>query len=100
MALDAEDIKGVISLSNTADVDVHRIIEKGQEIYTQISADLEQDHRGEALAIEVDTREFFLGKTGLEATDRARKKYPDKVFFVARIGRGPYFSFGGRRRQP
>ena len=87
-------------MPEVVDIDMHTIIKKGREVYTQIGADLEQDHRGEAIAIEVNTGDYFLGKTGLEATEKARKKYPDKVFFVARVGRGPYFSFGGRRRRP
>ena len=87
-------------MAEILDIDARTIIEKGQEIYIQIAPDLEQSHRGEAVAIEVDTRDYFLGKTGLEATEKGRKKYPDRVFFVARIGRGPYFSFGGRRRHP
>ncbi len=85
-------------MAEATDIDAHSLIEKGRGIYARIAADLERDHRGEAVAIEVDTEDYFLGKTGLEATEKARIKYPDKLFFVARVGRGPYFSFGSRRR--
>lgn len=87
-------------MAEVAGVDIHMIVTKGQAVYARIGGDLEPTHRGEAVAIEVDSGEYFLGKTGLEATEKAREKFPDKLFYVARIGRGPYVSFGGWRGRP
>lgn len=36
--------------------------------------------------IEPETGEYFLGKTTLEAFKKAKKKYPDKIFYCIRIG--------------
>jgi hypothetical protein len=67
-------------------VDKDEIVEKGQHIYEAIKDKLEPEHRGEIVAIEVETGDYFLGRRVIEATDKAREKYPDKVFYVARVG--------------
>jgi len=43
-------------------------------------------HKGELIAIEVDTRDYFVGKDPIEADEKAREKYPDAAFYLARIG--------------
>lgn len=68
-------------------IDKDDIALKGQEIYDKtLKEKLERDHRGEIVAIEVDTGDYFLGKTGVEATRRARQKYPNAVCYVLKIG--------------
>ena len=42
--------------------------------------------RGAIAVIEPETGDYFLGKTLTEATKRARKKYPNKIFYAIRIG--------------
>jgi len=59
---------------------------KGRQIFRELSPEFVENHRGEFMAIDVDSGEWFLGKTGLEATKKARDKYPGKVFFLGRIG--------------
>lgn len=79
---------------------VHEVATKGQKIFRQLSEQLEHEHVGEAVAIDVDTGEYFLGKTGLEAVRKAREKYPGKLFFVGRVGQPAYVSFRPRRMRP
>ena len=43
-------------------------------------------NKGMIAAIEPDTGEWFLGKTLLEALKKAKKKYPDSIFYSIRIG--------------
>jgi hypothetical protein len=67
-------------------VDQRKVISGGKEIYNRIRERLEPEHRGEIVAIEVDSGDYFLGRTVTEATSEARKKYPDKVFYFVRVG--------------
>jgi hypothetical protein len=67
-------------------VDHRKVISGGKEIYSRIRQRLEPDHRGEIVAIEVDSGDYFLGRTVTEATNEARKKHPDKVFYFVRVG--------------
>ncbi|MEA3346341.1 MAG: hypothetical protein U9Q78_08920 [Chloroflexota bacterium] len=62
------------------------IIDKGERIYAAIRSELELEHKGEIAAIEPESGDYFLGKSVIEAIDKAREKYPDKVFHVVRIG--------------
>jgi len=60
---------------------------RGWTRYEQIAHILEVQHRGEFVMIEVDSGDYFLGRTLQEADKKARQKYPDRVFYVIRIGR-------------
>ena len=78
-------------------VDKHEMAAKGEAILRAIEDELLPEHRGEAVAIDVDSGDYFLGETGIEATDKARRKYPDKIFYLARVGARAYVSFKGLR---
>ncbi|MDI6792009.1 MAG: hypothetical protein QME81_03960 [bacterium] len=78
-------------------IDPKRIGRVGRKLFEEISKDLEKEHLGEVIAIDVDTGDYFIGKTGVEATEQGRQKYPNKIFFLGRIGYRTYVSFKGRR---
>ena len=67
-------------------IDTRRIGEKGREIFKRISEESAKDYWGKFTAIEVDSRETFIGDTSIEANNKAREKYPGKVFYLGRIG--------------
>jgi len=67
-------------------VDIQHIADEGTKIYRQIKSQYEDTKRGKFLAIEIDSKDVFLGDTGGEAMELAEIKYPDKVFFVVKIG--------------
>jgi hypothetical protein len=63
------------------------IAEKGEKIYQEKLKDvLEKDHRGEFVAIEVESEKYFLGKTPEEALGVAKKDFSDRIFHLIRIG--------------
>ena len=78
------------------EIDIRRIGEKGRELFKRISEELKTDYRGKYVVIEVDSGDYFVGDTGVEAGKKARKKYPDKVFFQGKIGYRAAVSFKGR----
>lgn len=67
-------------------INPEQIAEKGEEVYRKIKARLEKKHRGEFAAIEVDTGDYFLGDDQIEAVEKAKKKFPNKIFYFVRIG--------------
>lgn len=78
------------------------IAEKGEKIYQQKLKDtLERDHKGEFVAIEVETGKYFLGKSPEETLETAKKEFPEKIFHLIRIGHtGVYnvsWSVGSKR---
>ncbi len=68
------------------DADLHKIAEEGTKIYESIKAQYDPNHHGKFLVIDIDSKEVFLGNTSAEAALQARKKYPQKVFYLVKIG--------------
>lgn len=61
-------------------------IEKGKKIYEEKIKPLEQEKNGMYVAIEVESGDFFINETSEGAVAEAKEKYPEKFFYIARIG--------------
>lgn len=68
------------------DIDVKAFSQKGRQILEALSPQLEKEHKGEVVAIEIESQEYFLGRTTHEALQKAKRKHPGKVFHLGRIG--------------
>lgn len=69
---------------------------KGREIYdSNLKRILEPRSNGQFVAIEVDTKEYFLGSTITEAITKGEKKHPTKLFYVMRVGHKATVSLKG-----
>lgn len=69
---------------------------KGQEIYEQKLKDkLEKGSFGKYVAIDVDTEEYFIGESLEEALNKAKEKYPNKIFHSIKIGSTGVFTASG-----
>lgn len=63
------------------------IAERGDKIYRERLQDaLEKKHKGEFVAIEVESGKHFLGKSPEDVLEHAKKAFPDKIFHLIRIG--------------
>lgn len=76
-------------------VNRREIVEKGKAVYARLREQLEPEHNGEVIVIEVESGDYFLGKDGIEARKKARDKYPDKVFYMGRVGHRVYMRLPG-----
>ena len=64
------------------------IVRKGEKIYYKIKPELEKKYNpGYYVTIEVGSGKYFVGKTSIEAAHKAKKVFPKKQFFLARVGR-------------
>lgn len=77
--------------------DVRKISQKGQQLFDALDPELREKHRGQFIAIEVDSGDYFIGQTEMEANQKARTKHPGKVFFLGRIGYRTVYTFKGRQ---
>jgi hypothetical protein len=76
----------------------HRFIVKAKRIYKNIvEPGLNETDFGKFVAIEPDSKSYFIGITGREAIDKAEEQFPDKSFYLARVGFKAAYSFGGLR---
>jgi len=63
------------------------IAKRGGEIYEkEFRKDLEPKEIGKYIAIEVESKKYFIGETKEKVLDEAQKIFPNKIFFVRRIG--------------
>ncbi len=62
-------------------------IERAEKLYqNQWREQLERDHLHKFVAIEPESGEYFLGATLGEASQAARKSYPDRLTHLMRVG--------------
>lgn len=60
---------------------------KAEEIYKNcLKSVLEKHHRGKIVAIEVNSKEYFVGSSEIEAFLKASRRYPDKTFCFLKVG--------------
>ena len=67
--------------------------EKGETIFRNIEGKLRPQYTGKLVAIEIESGDYFLGRNGSEAVGEAKKKYPNKIFYLARVGARAAISF-------
>jgi hypothetical protein len=72
------------------------LAERGRRFYDEhLKAQLEPEHNERFCAIEPDSEQYFLGKTGAEALLVAREALPGKRFYLMRVGRLTAYKIGG-----
>lgn len=72
-----------------------QIAERGEKIYKEkLKSILEPANNGKFVAIEVISEEHFIGDTILDALQKAKEKYPDRLFHTIKIGYEGIFKMG------
>jgi len=68
-------------------IDTDFLVEKGEKIYNDVlKKKLESTYKGKIVAIEPDSGDYFVDNSTVGAIEKAQKKYPDKTFYLVRIG--------------
>lgn len=81
-------------------VDREELSRRGQEYYDRVlRAELEPEHRGEYLFLDVETGEYEMGKDQLAVMQRARARHPGAVFYIVRVGYPAVGRIGARMRR-
>jgi hypothetical protein len=76
------------------------IARRGQEYYDRsLRAQLEPEHKGKYLVLDVDTGDYEMDESQLAALDRAEAKHPDTVFYTLRVGYRAVGRIGARFRE-
>ncbi len=66
--------------------DLDKIATQGALIYQEVKSKYEEHDMGKFLAVDIDSKDFFLGSTSAEAVMQARDAHPNHVFYVVKIG--------------
>lgn len=70
--------------------------QKGEEIYQKKIKRISEKQKGKIVAIEVESADYFIAETVLQAGMAGRKKHPDKQFYFVRIGYPAVHSIKGK----
>ena len=84
-------------------LDCEELARRGQEYYDRfLRANIEPQHRGEFLVLEVESGEYEMDADEAAALNRAMERHPDRVFYVLRVGSRTAHRIGARfaRREP
>ena len=73
---------------------------RGDEIYDrQVRAQVEAEHRGDVVAIDVDTGAYALGETAVAASEQLLAERPDAQIWLVRIGHRALHRIGSWARE-
>jgi hypothetical protein len=77
--------------------DPNDIAQRGWDLYEQrIRAEVEPEHEGRFLVVDVHSGRYVVADEELEAFDRARELMPDGTFYLVRVGRRTAHRIGRR----
>jgi hypothetical protein len=83
---------------NGSEYTKEEIARHGREIYERdIRSEVERDHDGRFLVVDITTGHYEIADDELTAFDRAEEKNPDGSFFLLRVGRRAAHRLGARR---
>ena len=69
------------------DFDKKAFAQEGKRIYRQKYAKkFEPTEKGKIIAIEIESGDSFIGDSTVAAILKAKKKYPNKIFYLMRVG--------------
>ncbi len=72
----------------------------GDQIYeSQVRPQVEEGNHGKIVAIDIETGDFEVDASEIEACDRLEARYPDAQIWIIRIGSRHVRRFGGRTRR-
>ena len=69
-------------------VEMKKMMDKANVFFKKINKKLLSEYKGKIVAIDVESGDYFMGDSGLEACEKGKKKYPNKIFVCKRIGFG------------
>jgi len=73
---------------------------RGDEIYnTHVRAQVEAEHRGKVVAIDVETGAYALGETAVAASEQLLAEHPHAQVWLVRVGHRALHRIGSWSRQ-
>ena len=71
--------------------------QKGEEIYrSRILPEISEEKlKGKLVAIDIDSGKYFIDNTSLKAIMQGQREFPNKIFYVKRIGYRAVYKYHG-----
>ena len=78
--------KNTEGLKKIVPINIREFREKSGEAYKKLKPELEEKYYGLVVAIEPYSGDYFVGKSVVEAGEKGKEKYPDRIFHFVRPG--------------
>ena len=78
--------KNTGELEKIVPINMREFDEKSDQVYEKLKSELEDKYYGLIVAIEPYSGDYFVGKNVIEAGNKGKQKYPDKLFYFVRPG--------------
>lgn len=73
------------------------IVRRGQEIYErEIRAKVEPQHVGRFLVLDIDSADYDVADTAIEAIQRIKRRHANPALYILRVGHDAAYRLGGR----
>ena len=82
-------------LKKIVPINIREFKEKSIEVYEKLKPELEKKYHGRIVAIEPYSGDYFVGDKVIEAGDKGKEKYPDRIFYFVRPGFRAVYRVGG-----
>jgi hypothetical protein len=83
---------------NGRDVPKEEVVSLGKRIYNErLRAEVERDHLGKFIVVDVFSGDFEIGSDDLDASLRMLDRRPDALLYGVRIGDEVAYRFGSRK---
>ncbi len=69
-----------------SDYTAEAIVARGKAFYQQLKDEVEPQHKGKFLVVDIDTGDYEIDDEDFVAAERLRAKHPDAVIYCLRIG--------------
>jgi len=71
---------------------IEEFSKKSEDFYNEIRDKLETNYKDKYIALDFETKEYWFGDIPSDALLKAKKKYPDKIFYLIQVGSPTAFS--------
>ncbi len=78
--------KNAGELEKIVPINMREFRAKSAEVYGKLKPELEDKYYGLIVAIEPYSGDYFVGKSVIEAGNKGKQKYPNKIFHFVRPG--------------
>jgi hypothetical protein len=70
----------------TTNLSFEKILKLGESVYLEHKNQLEKEHFGEYIAINVENSEYIINENKLTVLELAQEKWGQKLYYVTQIG--------------
>lgn len=80
------------NISRQPPVNLEDFSKKSLEYYEQVKKKLENEAMSKFVALDYETRQYWLGETASESLTKAKEQFPNKLFYLLQVGSPSTFS--------